>query len=89
MAEKELQCSRHEQISNKYMLAHTDTEKGLKRPKRLDANVLLSLLYCNNRSTNDTEKYIADNEAVQSTIKLLTNKSPTGNTCTLYRKDTH
>ena len=63
------------------MLAHTDTEEGLERPKRLDGNVLFSMLYFNNRFTKDTKKYIADDEAVKSNIKLLTNKSSTWNTC--------
>ena len=30
-------------------------------------------VYCNNKSKKDTEKYVADNEAIQSNIKLLTN----------------
>ena len=49
--------------------AHTNTEEGLERPKRLDRNVCSCLRYIVTIDpSKGTEKYITDDEAAQSNI---------------------
>ena len=51
---------------------NTDAEEGLERKKHLDRNVCScpsNIVTIN--PPKDTEKYIADDEAVRSNIKLL------------------
>ena len=56
------------------MCARTDTEVGPERLKRLDGNVCSCPSYIVTiNPPKDTVKYIVDDKATQSNIKLLTN----------------
>ena len=65
--------------------AHTDTEEGLERLKRLGGNVCFCPRYTVTIDPpKDTEKYIADDKVVQCNIKRFTWHNPCVDYTDLY-----